>query len=158
VLVAGAAVVSVLVESPDDEVTGDTTTAPIAAQQFCAEAASFRSFDELNLEEEGAVQLQGLATSARRLASLSPPTIAADFDAVAQAFESVASVVVQLPPGDPDRLATVTESLDDALGAVQEQGDRAADYLDTWCGPPPTSGAPPPTPEPDPSTPETSAG
>lgn len=133
VLVAGAVAVSVLVEDRDDDAMN---TPPVAAEQYCAEAASFRSFDELNLENDGAAQLRDVATSARSLASSSPPTIAADLMAVAEAFEAVATTIDGLSADDPDRLATVTQSLDDELGAVQAQADRAGAYLDKWCGVP----------------------
>jgi hypothetical protein len=155
VLVAGAVAVSVIVKDPDDDAMN---TAPLAAEQYCAEAASFRSFDELNLESDGAAQLRDLATTARRLASFSPPMIAADLQSVAQAFEAVATTVDELPADDPDGIATVTQSLDDELGAVQEQADRVGVYLDKWCGVPATADEPSTQPSTLRSTPETTTG
>jgi hypothetical protein len=155
VLVAGALAVSVLVTDPDDDAM---STAPTAPEQYCAEASSFRSFDELNLETDGAGQLRDLAASARRLASLSPPTIAEDLLSVALAFEEVAATVDELPPNDPERLAPVTRSLDDELGAVQAQADRAGAYLDRWCGVPEITDEPATGPSTPASTPESTTG
>jgi len=142
VLVGAAVAVTVLVEDRGDRAADEAAdTEPLLVDQFCAEAATFRSFDELNLEDDEAAadRLRGLAMSARRLASLSPAPIAEDFDAVAGAFEAVAQTIDSLPPDDPQRLVLVTQRLDEELGAVQQEADRAGAYVDTWCGPAGTS-------------------
>lgn len=150
VLVVAAIVVSIVVEdSDDDQATAEMNTEPLAAEQFCAEATSFRSFDHLDLENDGAAQLRDLSVSARRLGSLSPPGIGQDFADVAQAFESLAQTVDQVPADDPDRLAIVTQRLDEELAGVQEQADRAGAYVDKWCGPVATT---------EPPGPDTTAG
>jgi hypothetical protein len=136
VLVGVAVAVSIVVRDPADD---DRNTAPLASEQFCGEASSFRSFDSLHLEDDGAAQLRDLSTSARRLASLAPPTIARDLDDVAQAFELVAQSVDQVPADDPDRLEIVTQRLDEELAGVKDQADEAGAYLDKWCGPIPTT-------------------
>lgn len=151
VLVGVAIVVSIVVADPSQD---DTDTAPLVADQFCTEAASFRAFDALHLEEDGAAQLRDLSLSARRLASLAPAAIAKDLDDVAEAFERVAQAVDQVPADESDRLAIVTQRLDEELAGVNDQADEAGAYIDRWCGPVATT-EPPVT---DATAPVTTAG
>ena len=72
---------------------------------------------------------------ATQLGSLSPATIDDDFAAVADALDNVAGAINAIPGDDPADLAVVTQKLDDELGAVSEQADQAAAYIERWCGP-----------------------
>ncbi len=76
-----------------------------------------------------------MAIVATQLGTLSPNQIENDFGAVSDALRNVAAAVDAIPADDPNGLAVVTQKLDDELGAVSDQANQAADYIERWCGP-----------------------
>jgi hypothetical protein len=158
-LVVGAIAASLVFDdnlSPD-ELMGEP---PVDTDVFCQTAARFSSFDHLDMASGGADQLAALAAVATQLGSLSPKTIDDDFSAVSDALNNVSGAVNAIPDDDPAGLAVVTQKLDDELGAVSQQADQAAAYIERWCGPLDTLGTSIPT-QPDgatsdPSTPDSS--
>lgn len=134
-LVVGAIIVSILVAEPDadDQATGPTS------DQFCDEAATFRSsFGTLDVGVEGAQQLRVRSDSALDLAAAAPPSIQSDLTAVAIALEGAAQTITTAPTDDPAALATAEAALGASLQSVQEEAERAAAYMNRWCGPAPT--------------------
>jgi hypothetical protein len=130
-LVVGAIVVSFATEDHEDPVAVE----PVDTATFCQTASRFSSFDNIDLSQGGSEQLRGLAVVATQLGTLSPNKIEDDFSAVSDALRNVAVAVDAVPADDPNGLAVVTQKLDDELGAVSDQANQAADYIEHWCGP-----------------------
>jgi hypothetical protein len=87
------------------------------------------------LSAGGAGRLRELRAIAIELAAMSPPPVADDLEAVADALERVAVTVESVPDDDPQGIVVITDALDRELGAVAEEGDDAAAYIDRWCEP-----------------------
>lgn len=130
-LVVGAIAASFAFDSKPDPIAEE----PVDTATFCLTASRFSSFDHLDIAAGGSEQLRGLAIVATQLGTLSPNQIEKDFGAVSDALRNVATAVDAVPADDPNGLAVVTQKLDDELGAVSDQANQAADYIERWCGP-----------------------
>ena len=137
VLLVGAALTVSFLADDDADVLAEP---PTDQAQFCELAAQLGRVTELSLDgTEGLEQLRALELTVRRLGTLSPQAISADFNAIADALRATSEVLASLPPDATDRIARVTESLDTELEAVSEESEDATAYVERWCGPLPST-------------------
>lgn len=138
VLVAGAVAVSFAVDDDGDGAGGVESVADLEAPAdvgtFCATAARLGSVSTVDVSDADVSELRTLSDVAVELASTSPLPIGEDFAAVGGALQNVVETVQSLAPDDPTAVAVITESLDRELAAVAAEAERAAAYVEQWCG------------------------
>lgn len=136
--VAGALGASFLAERR----TGDDEP-PLEPETFCNTAAELAGFDEIEVEVGVDVDaLRRLQTVVLKLATLAPGSVAEDFSDVAGGLGEVIGVAQAVPSDDPEGLATVVAALDEQGAATAAASDRAAAYVERWCGFDPNEPAP----------------
>jgi hypothetical protein len=137
--VAGALGASFLAERR----TGDDEP-PLEPETFCNTAAELAGFDEIEVEVGVDVDaLRRLQTVVLKLATLAPGSVAEDFSDVADGLGEVIGVAQAVPSDDPEGLATVVAALDEQGAATAAASDRAAAYVERWCGFDPNEPGPP---------------
>jgi hypothetical protein len=133
----GAAIAASFIADDDADVLAEP---PTDTEEFCRLAEELGSVTELDLDgSEGIEQLRALELTRRRLGTLTPQAISADFGAIADALRATSEVLASLPPDATDRIDRVTESLDTELAAVSDESEQATAYVEAWCGSLPTT-------------------